>query len=196
MEVTHIFGAADPFTHTKANANFADLTGILSGNLKGANIHPDAGIVATQLADRYSINEVRILLVPFDSGPVAPGSYAAPTFYTMPNALTVIDRYEIIAKGQGFLYGFHIYVKNVTVGGGGNWPTLEVRKNGATIGQTFVLDADDKSIKFHANDPVVNPFLTLANGDYFEFLLGQQAADTAQAAGVSVNLFEKWRLVN
>ena len=195
MDVTHIFGAADQLTNTKLNDNYGDFTELVSGGLKTGNFHPDAGIVSTQLADRYAFSAVggTYNLVPYRSG-----NYSGATEYQMPATLTQVAKIEVQAPSgwEGFLTYYYIHVEDVTVDGT-KWPTFELRKNGTVVGSTIVLDADDKEFRVAPANKVRSVLVALADLDLLTFWLGQEAGGTlATVGGLTVRLGDKWRLVD
>ena len=61
--VTHTFGA-ETIQFSEVNQNFTDLTSAID-SLTTTNLHDSAGIVSTQLADRYALSPWSISCLPF-----------------------------------------------------------------------------------------------------------------------------------
>ena len=61
--VTHTFGA-ETIKYSEVNTNFTDITSAID-SLTTTNLHDAAGIVSTQLADRYALSPWSINVLPF-----------------------------------------------------------------------------------------------------------------------------------
>ena len=61
--VTHTFSTG-LIKSAEVNTNFSDLTTALD-NITTANLHDSAGIVSSQLADRYALSPWSITVLPF-----------------------------------------------------------------------------------------------------------------------------------
>ena len=61
--VTHSFGTG-LIKSSEVNTNFTDLTEALD-NITTTNLHESAGIVSSQLADRYGLSPWSITVIPF-----------------------------------------------------------------------------------------------------------------------------------
>lgn len=173
-------------------ANFADLNGKF-GSIYGSDIHPRAGIVNTQLRDRFSKHEVVFTIAPFQSD--ASWDAGAQAF-TFPGAATLFSRRRIkVPAGYlAYLCSIEIYALDVTVAAG-TYPQVRVAKNAVAIpGADFLLNADSGVFVFErTTSPFSSPLLSFANNDYLDYYImaGDGATTTTTARGVIAQ--ENWK---
>lgn len=162
------------------------------GNITSADIAASAGILSTQLSERYHYPEVVFSLA--THGPTSATYISAPGTFTIDGSTTRIYRRRVKARsGQlVWLCEIEIYADNIT-NPGGAVPRVEVYKNGVLIpGATFDLDTDDDFYYLRRSDPLANPLLAFVNDDVIEYRLGRSAA----VAGVGLagcQVHEIWK---
>lgn len=162
------------------------------GQITSADISSAAGILSTQLSERYAIENVVTQLVPH-------GSTAA-TFTGTPGVFTIdvdtparVFRRRIHARSGQLVWlcllEVYVDVKNTV---GGSNPTVVAYKNGTAIpGATFTLDTSNDFYIFARSDPLANPLIAFVDNDVIEFRLGASAAGDATCAGIQVH--EMWK---
>ena len=99
LAVRNTFAGTDLVENDPLNENFEDIETVVNGGITSNNLDPNAGIIATQLADRYaSILPTSFVLIPsfFRSngamayvGSIVPPSSFANDYYTVPVTGTV-----------------------------------------------------------------------------------------------------------
>ena len=198
MQVTHTLGATDTIDASKLNTNFDDIEAILNGGLKTGHIHPQAGIVADQIADRWAISKRTIQLIGRQSdNSGSSNDISSSVEVVCPSSLTRFHYEEIIASdGQpGFLYCVQWWAEAVTSPSGG-YPAVDLRINGATVGGTVTLDTSNNIYRINADNPVQNPMVAIADGDSLELRVGLTSGSTATCGMLNATIFEIWQMVS
>ena len=173
---------------TQVDQNFSDLTSAID-QITTANIATTAGIVSTQLADRYALS----MLGPFDLLPFSSGSnFSSPGNFTLPDSPTTFLKHKMLVKPGRRAYLVKMEVHCIAVGT--SKPTVTVEVGGVTLGggaQTISLAG---FTYIQNSNPVDNPMVILNNDDIIEMKIGS-ASSAAEARGLSVTLWIKEELV-
>ncbi len=207
IQLTYDFSAiAGLVVANQIGQNFQDLNQKL-GQIRGADVADDAGIRATQLADRYNVYQKEFDLVPFCSiGDTAEanwpwdpadrvGTVIAERLRVSTSTESVIRRYRVRARpGQlVWLVSLEVYCLVAARGGGAN-PRVTVYQDGTLIpGATFDLTVDDDfTVQENAN-PIDNPIIPLVNDNIIEYRLTRSSgAGNVDIRGVTVR--ETWKV--
>lgn len=182
----------DPVSADLFNDAFDDIEGGLS-SLDSGNLARNAGILRTQLADRFHA----FTLGPFCVVPLSSGSdLASPAAYNIPDADTEFFQLEVSlpAGAEAYLCEVQVYV---AAGNATNIPRIGIFKNGALIAGTTVSLNSATPVTYRAPeaatvDPFASPFMALRDGDEITVELGKASGGgTATARGVFITLFCK-----
>lgn len=211
LAVRNIFAPTDIVESTPLNENFEDIETVVNGGITSTNIDPNAGITATQLADRYaSILPCSFNLVPSFHrsngamayvGSIVPPSSFANDYYFTPVTGTwgEMDRcYPPLDTGQeAYLTKAELYVIGQYTNGGSN-PQFRIRKNGTLVlgGGEVTIDTDSIRYELTNADPSDDPQASIVNGDYLTFEFSSTGALPGALIGVSLKLYWKVRFTN
>lgn len=183
--VTNTFATAGVVLASEVNQNFADLIAAVD-DVGGDQIADAAGIVATQLADRY---------VPFVYGPIqvlpitSGADLSSMANYVLPTSAVEVLRDVLAVKSgrKAFICGAEVYAYAATTA------TIELKINSDTLGGSArTLSGAARDYVQNAS-PFDNPLIAIQDGDVFAVELGGSGSPTAR--GVTVTLFGKMELV-
>jgi hypothetical protein len=211
LAVRNTFAGTDLVESDPLNENFEDVETVVNGGITSNNLDPNAGITATQLADRYaSILPTSFNLIPsfFRSngamayvGSIVPPSSFANDYYTVPVTGTwgEVDRcYPPLDTGQeAYLTKAELYVIGQQANAGSN-PQFRIRKNGTLVlgGGEVTIDTDSIRYELTNADPSDDPQASIVNGDYLTFEFSSSGAAAGYLLGVSLKLYWKVRFTN
>lgn len=198
MPVTYSFSSGGTITAAELNTNFTDILNELSG-ITAADLHANAGIVSTQLTDRYAIVTETVNLTGYIHRENSAGTNAV---YYLPNVTAspgteVWRKYMTLRSSRAYyLCGISVFAQDITAGGGGEKPALWVTRNGTVLGGSNAqVDADATVYHLRNSNPIDNPLTSLANNDYITIGIGVSAASAAVIwRGVSVTFTYKMEL--
>lgn len=217
VAVTHVFAAGDTVSATYINEDFDDLEAALT-NIGTAQIAEDAGIRATQLADRYAITPDNFEVI---SGSALYAPAATPGDHRLrlieAGGVLGTDEYgtEVASAGawvtarrqqvtldsgqEGYLSEIEIHMVHAGVGNAlGSVATIQFRVtlNGVVIGGSAVtLDTDNAYYRIRNSNPIDNPLIAIANDDELLFQLNAVTA-TDQIVGLRARCVYKTRINN
>lgn len=210
LAVRHTFNSNDQILASYLNDNFADVQSVVNGGLTSNNLDANAGILATQLADRYSLTlPSSFQLVPIwgraaaivgYEGAIFAGAEVA-NYYQMPpnGTFGVVDRMRVVldAGQDAYLTRAELYVLGQGNNGAGN-PQFRIRKNGTLVlgGDAVTIDTDSIYYTLSNVDPTDDPQTTVVNGDELTFEFSGSGAGTPYLLGVSLKLYWKIRATN
>ena len=180
---------------THFNDNFADLNAKF-GSIYGTDIHARAGIVASQLRDRYSSPPLEVCICPFQSD----ATWEAGTQqFTFPAAMTRLKRRRVkVPTGyQAYLASIEVYVLDTNGSVGGLSPQVQVFKNGTLVpGATFILETDNSFVVLErSTTPFSSPLLSFTNNDTIEYYIGASNGASATTAARGVYAYEQWKMI-
>lgn len=184
MAVTNEFSAGETIAADEVNTNFEDLSDLL-GNLTGADLHANAGILSSQLTDRYAIVTETIPL----SGALQLTTSNAVAASYLPNSDTpgteFIRKIFTLRSGRAYyLCGISVYAQNIT---GTRKPAIYVHRNGSLLGgSAAVILAADTAYHLRNSNPIDNPLTSLAHNDYLTVSLGVLASDGSYVSDAAV----------
>lgn len=209
LAVRHTFNSNDQIIASYLNDNNNDIASVVNGGITSNNLDANAGILATQLADRYSLTlPSSFQLVPAGrpggfigwEGSIFPGTETANYCQMPPNGTWgVVDRMRVVLDtGQdAYLTRAELYVLGQYSSGAGN-PQFRIRKNATLIlgGDAVTLDTDSIYYTLTNLDPTDDPQITVVNGDELTFEFSASGAGNPYLLGVSLKLYWKIRLTN
>lgn len=185
--------------------NFQDVVNQL-GQLRAGDMASDAGIRATQIADRYHVYQKEFDLVPYVSlgdtaepnWPFDPadrlGAAIAERLRISTSVESVVRQYRVrLRAGQpAWLCGIEIYRLASTAGA--TYPRITVYQNGNLIpGSTFDLTVDDAhTVQEPAGSPLDASIAAVRDDDLIEYRLSRSAAANVDVRGVTVR--ETWKV--
>lgn len=205
MAVTYSFSASTTISASQVNTNFTDLLNELSG-LTTSDLAANAGIVSTQLADRFAYPFFLIHLTPtLQPQALIAGANAYTLSETvMPNANTFAGATEVwrmyVQKRTGkgvYLCSAVVYCQDLDRPTADADPAVWISKNGTVIGgsEARILAADTAYFLRNSN-PFDSPIASFEHDDYISIRLGTStvaAADT-EISGLTVGLYFKSEL--
>lgn len=167
LAYTHDFGTlSGTILASQIGDDFTDVSTLLNGQLRTENLASDAGLVSTQLADRFYTWERDVQLVQHTSDANVD---ASPAVYTVTATTGVtIKRRRIRARAgkQIFLAAVSIYALDVNV----ESVYVQVYRNGTAIaGMLFELSADDTFVEAAASSPFTDVAQSFSDGDIIEY---------------------------
>lgn len=179
------------------NAIHADLVSGQHG-LTTANLAARAGIVSSQLADRFSRFHIhRMYSMPTVSGSVYTVTDALPDISTDPGA--EIDRiyFSVRAGKLAFITKIDIYLMYLT-SVGADRPQVWINKNGSAVslgnGGRILNSAQTLYTLARSATPDDDPLVGMADGDYLEIGLGHNGTTGAQYSGLCIDIHGKMEL--
>jgi hypothetical protein len=208
VAVTHIFGASDTIVASEINTNFDDLEAALA-NLDTTNLADDAGIRATQIADRYSVHHDTFWLVPpLDTAagqidaeeppPGAPTDAGIPVFqgggqYVNGTPYTVMQyRMTLDGAQEAYICEVELRLARRTA----NTEFRLLKQSVVVGGASIPLSADRTYYRLRNANPIDSPIAAVSDGDILEFQLAAVAAGTDQLRGLSIRITYKTRINN
>lgn len=199
VQVSYVFASTDTIDASKLNTNFSDLTSALS-QLRSSNLATDAGLVSTQLANRYYTDEFSFFLLPLTADTAAnDAAGAAGTGFSVPAALTDMFKRKITLKSsqECYLSEVELYAA-ASVIGTADYVTFAVKKGSTTLGGSAVtLNASDAYFRIRASNPLDNALCAVQDGDEFTFQLGTTGGGGAPTArGLFVRMLFKKELIS
>tara|TARA_R100000353_G_scaffold174629_2_gene143007 strand:- start:139 stop:723 length:585 start_codon:yes stop_codon:yes gene_type:complete len=189
--VTHTFGA-ETIQFSEVNQNFTDLTSAID-SLTTTNLHDSAGIVSTQLADRYALSPWSIHCLPFTAAAdlATTGSSALFTCASTSKDLVKTTTRVRSSKKASIVF-IEIHVIEVAADSG-QYPELTIKLDTATIGGSArALD----STGFHYiynSDPVANPLINFDDNQTLTISISG-AGQTPKLRGLTVTCWIKEEL--
>ena len=197
MPVSNTFVAGDVITAAQVNANFDDLENELTG-ITGADMAANAGIVSTQITDRFSIVTETIVL----TGHYLLQDSATLSINRMPNnsvepGTPVARKVFTLRSGRAYyLCAISIHCEDLVVGSGTVYPQIWVQHNGVTLGGGAArIVAADTTYHLRNSNPLDNPLCSLANDSYITIGLGTSGSATdASVKGLAVTLTYKMEI--
>lgn len=156
----------------KANLDYFEAA---LANLTTDALADDAGIVSTQLADRYAVHHVCIL----DTGLQA---------YTVSGSTSVAKANLRVPPGKrAFLLEVQVYCLSIT-----GAPSIEVRLAGTTLGGAAKAVSGGGTIDLLGNaSPAVNPVAPFDDNDQIEVFLSNSGATTVTGLRVILVIKEE-----
>lgn len=200
-----------PIVAAQIGQDFQDVVNQL-GQLRSGDFATDAGIRATQLADRYNVYQTHFDLVPYsgfgmptsataDIATIATwdpadrlGAAIAERLRISTSTESVIRQYRVrLRTGQpAWLCAVEIYRLISTAGA--TYPRITIYQNGSLIpGSTFDLTVDDDYTQQEGTpSPLDAPITAVRDGDIIEYRLTRSAAATVDVRGITVR--ETWKV--
>lgn len=178
-------------------ANDAALRDAL-GAIKNANIASGAAIDKDKLAQKFTLSEENIILVPAQSGTVL-GVSGTTAVYTINQATvtTILKKRLTLRSGQAAsLVLVEFYVARMQNTGAN--PLLSLLVDGVQVGgQSVPIDTSDAYYTVANSNPVDNVLIPVSDLSVLEFQVGASAAPsgTVTLAGVTCRLVIKKELV-
>lgn len=199
VQVSYVFASTDTLDASKLNTNFSDITAALS-QLRSSNLAADAGIISTQLANRYYTDEFSFFLVPLAAGAAidADGTIGS-NYFTVPSALSDITKRKITLKSSQECYLSEVEVyATASVIGTADYVTFAIKKGSTTLGGSAVtLNASSAYFRIRASNPLDNALCAVQDGDEFTFQLGTTGGGgTPHVRGLFVRLVFKKELIS
>ncbi len=202
LSVTNVFTANTAIVASQVNANFDDVEAALA-SLDTTNLSDNAGIRATQLADRYAIWSDGFWLVPPISaaGAIRPensGTGPGPTVFTggvetNGQFYTILSKYFVADTAQEC----YLYEIEIRVGDRSANTQIQVLINGVVVGGNAVtLDTDASYYRARNASPTDAPMAAINDGDEITIQLAAVAAGTDTLRGVHITFRYKGRLTN
>lgn len=189
LAYTHDFGTlSGTILASQIGDDFTDVSTLLNGQLRTENLASDAGLVSTQLADRFYTWERDVELVPRTAGTDVDTS---PTRFTIPATTGVRikrRRIRVRAGKQIFLAAVSIYADDIE---GGESIYVQVYRNGTAIaGMLFELSADDTFVEAAASSPFTDVAQSFSDGDVIEYRI---YSATGAASASTIVATEHWK---
>ncbi len=196
MPVTNTFVDGSVISAAELNTNFQDVLNETSG-ITAADLHSQAGIISTQIADRYAISTETVnLLGSFLSDGGAAGVAAV---YTFPNSTAspgteVWRKIMTLRTGKAaYLVGVSVYAQTIA---GSEQAVIFVGHNGVVLGGGGArIDAADTAYHLRNTNPIDNPLVALANDDFITIGIAVDAsASNVVINGLTITLTYKIEL--
>lgn len=201
MSVSYLFSANGLISAAELNTNFQDVLDELT-NLDTSNLSATAGIVSTQLADRFAYSKDTVHLAPYYIQNVTPADTELTYLPSGSGSGTGVEVWRSYIQARSgkslWLCGVSIYAQTVSINGGTPtaYPAVWVMRNGAILGGSNAeVRASDTVYYLKNTNPFDDPITSLSDGDYLTIGLGTAAAaaDTGWA-GVTVDFWYKMEL--
>lgn len=196
MTVTNTFASGDLILAAAMNTNFADALSATRG-LTTQNLATSAGILSSQLADRFGMLPFNRSLLPFSSG----ATLASPALYTTQTTTadpgTEIGRIKVYLPSGRAAYLAAVLFRAAEVAVATTaYPKCWVTINGVTKGGGGVaINANATDFALVNANPFQNPIGSIANGDYISFGLGRSdTSGTPSIRGLEVTCWFKVEL--
>jgi hypothetical protein len=184
--------AGDSLVASLFNSLFTWIEGLLTGGLDGTALADDAGISADQLADRYTLVAVPIVLVPQNLNTDITATLAAlrTNGWEAPQNGTTEQVGEILVDLPSGLPAelTHIdfYLKEVLAGTGSSYPQVEVYRGADLLGGSAItLNASDYWFRLGATNPHDFPIDAVQPNDVIYF---QLTSDDSSGFGTGAGL--------
>lgn len=205
VQVSTVFGASDTIVAGLLNTNFDDLEAALT-SLDTSNLADDAGIRATQLADRYAVWHDSFWLIPpitaalvgaenvvarEASTTIGPALYEAAdadgTFYTLLSQHAVFDSSQEVYLCEIELRVAH---RNANT-------QFRLQIDGVTVGGAAVtLDTNAAYYRIRNSNPIDDPIYAVPDGGVLTFDFAAVDTSGDNIRGVFCRLTWKSRLNN
>lgn len=198
--VSHTFGA-ETIKYSEVNTNFTDITGAID-SLTTTNLHDAAGIVSTQLADRYALSPWSVSVLPFMQTNVATilstnGENAM--FKCGTSDVEVFRTTTRVQSSKKASIAFiEISVVEKKIINSVN-PQITIRLDDIVIGgaaRTIDKDHYNDSSGFHYiynSNPIANPLINIDNNQVLKVLIGGNGQENF-IRGVTVTFWIKEEL--
>lgn len=194
VAVPYSFSSGGTVTAAELNANFDALEAGIA-NISNANLTTNAGITADKLADRYTLWQEVIEIVPITAGT----DLGSITQFTCPATATTLyrQRMTLNAGQEAYLCEVEFYVHLVTAGSNPSYPTLSVLVDGTVLGGGAVtVNSSATYWRLRNASPITNPLATLTDTQVISVSFDQTttAGTEPTIAGVWLRLVYKVRL--
>jgi hypothetical protein len=201
MPVTTEWADGDTVSADELNTNFEDVLNETSG-ITAADMHANAGLPSTVLADRFATVRETIMLAPIQDFDEAGYSTTAAAFLppAAPSATYEVGRfYFALRPGKmAYLVDISITAKFIDVSTPGAYPAVNAVHNGTTqLGGGFAqIQLANTRYRLANSNPFDNPIISLADGDYIGIQIGTDAVAAADTSwrGAYVTLTYKIEL--
>jgi len=198
--VTHTFSTG-LIKSAEVNTNFSDLTTALD-NITTANLHDSAGIVSSQLADRYALSPWSITVLPFSfvQNMATSGASAMWECHTADVELFRTTT-RVQSSKKAYIAFIEVYCLEKNRDGGVIDPQITIKLDDIVIGGGVrVLDEDqlndDNGFHYIYNsNPIANPLIPIANNQTLKILLSGNAG-TPKIRGLTVTFWIKEELAS
>ncbi len=180
---------------SQLNANFAALAGMTRG-LTTNNLASAAGLVSSQLADRFGSCTIKIPLLDFTSG----ADLRSPADFTVPSTATdngtEVDRFYLQLRTGKAAYLCAAKIKAIsTTQATTAWTKLWLTKNGVLLGGAGRNIDTTNPINLRNSNFMDVPICSLVNDDYLGIGLGRSdTSGNPTARGLSLFLTFKFEL--
>lgn len=199
--VPYVAAAGSAITAQDYNDNFDALEAAID-NLDGSKLITYAGLVATQITDRYIAFPVVVPIVPYsvDGADWDPG-VAINGANTLPAALTTM-----LAWFMDWEIGCELWVASMTIQvidavvDAGIWPTFSLSVDGAALGGgPITLDptaGQPETFKFRVGNPnpITDPLAAISANSTFAYQIGKTGAGNPTLRGLTAALLMKAEL--
>lgn len=156
--------------------------------VRNGNLARNAAISKLKLAERFTNPQHGVVLIPHTSTAVDLATLAD---FTLVGAVANLElhreRITLDAGQVASLCQVEFYLANVTVGGGGEYPTIEVLVDGVQLsGQVITMDTDGAYYSFGNASPVASPLVPVIDGSVIIYRLSKTGAGTPGLRGLSL----------
>jgi len=198
--VTHAFGTG-LIKSSEVNTNFTDLTEALD-NITTTNLHESAGIVSSQLADRYALSPWSITVLPSHYSKTLNDSGIS-AMWTCHTADVELFRTttRVQSSKKAYIAFIEVYCLEKNRDGGAADPQITIKLDDIIIGGGVrVLDEDQFNDEngFHYlynSNPIANPLIPVDNNQTLKILLSGNG-NNPQIRGLTVTFWIKEELAS
>ncbi len=196
--VTHSFGTG-LIKSSEVNTNFNDLTSALD-SITTTNLHESAGIVSSQLADKYGLSPWSISVVPF-SRDTTLSTTGTNALYICGTADTEIIRTTTRVQSSKKASIAFIEVYCVEKVADTTDPKITIKLDDIIlggVGRVITTDHVSDASGFHYiynSNPISNPLINFDNNQTLKVLIGGQG-NSPKIRGVTVTLWIKEELAS
>ena len=199
MAVTYSFSSGNTITAAEVNTNFTDALNE-TVSLTTSNLSTSAGIISTQLTDRYALVTETVMCTgwAYEANSVSQIFRGYAPDVTASPGTEFFRKYITCKSGRAnYLCGISVHAKDITVGTGTSYPRLWFTRNGTLLGGSAVdLQADDTAYHLRNSNPIDNPLTSLAHNDYITIGVGVSVSATdTRLNRLSVTFTYKMELV-
>lgn len=187
-QVTNSFSAGNTIVATDVNQNFDDLEAAID-DLDTSNLAADAGIVSTQLADRYSIFAIPVALAPYESDATWTGGQS----FTLPTAATELWRQNLRNKSGRRAWICIAAVRNVAASTGANEVRITIKLGSVTLGGTYKALTNAGEDTLERTNPFDNPLIEYSDGD--DLIIEVSGTGTPTVQGLNILFWCKAELI-